>query len=87
VTTSDNIAQFSTQMKSLPLDSIMAQLQFTTNNLRKLSEELNNPNSTLGLLMNDPQLYNNINSTVNSLDSLFVDIKAHPKRYINIKLL
>jgi phospholipid/cholesterol/gamma-HCH transport system substrate-binding protein len=87
VTTSDNLAQFSSQVKSLPLDSIMNQLQTTTNNLRKLSEELNNPNSTLGLLMNDPQLYNNINSTVNSLDSLFVDIKAHPKRYINIKLL
>jgi phospholipid/cholesterol/gamma-HCH transport system substrate-binding protein len=87
VTTSDNLAQFSTQVKDMPIDSIMNQLQLATTNLRKLSEELNNPNSTLCLLMNDPKLYNNLNSTVSSLDSLFVDIKSHPKRYINIKLL
>lgn len=87
VTTSDNLAQFSTEVKGLPLDSIMNQLQTTTANLRVLSEELKNPNSSLGLLMNDPKLYNNLNNTVNSLDSLFIDIKAHPKRYINIKLL
>ena len=52
-----------------------------------LTQELNNPNSTLGLLMKDPELYNNLNNTVKSLDSLFVDIKKSPKRYINIKLL
>jgi phospholipid/cholesterol/gamma-HCH transport system substrate-binding protein len=65
----------------------MTQLQATTANLRQLSEQLKNPDSSLGLLMNDPALYNNLNNTVNSLDSLFIDIKAHPKRYINIKLL
>jgi phospholipid/cholesterol/gamma-HCH transport system substrate-binding protein len=87
VTTSDNFAQLSTRVKDAPIDSIMNQLQATTANLRILTEELKNPNSTLGLLMNDPKLYNNLNNTVNSLDSLFIDIKAHPKRYINIKLL
>jgi phospholipid/cholesterol/gamma-HCH transport system substrate-binding protein len=87
VTTSDNFAQLSTQVKNMPIDSIMNQLQVATTNLRILSDELKDPNSSLGLLLNDPQLYNNLNSTVSSLDSLFVDIKAHPKRYINIKLL
>lgn len=82
-----NIAQVSDDIAQMPLDSTMQNLKATTENLRQLTEELNNPNSTLGLLMHDPALYNNLNSTVSSLDSLFVDIKKNPKRYINIKLL
>ncbi len=82
-----NLAAVSDELKTLPLDSTLNNLHQTTENLRRLTEELNNPNSTLGLLMNDPQLYNNLNNTVKSLDSLFIDIKKSPKRYINIKLL
>ena len=36
--------------------------------------------------MHDPALYNNINATVQSLDSIFVDLKKNPKRYVSIKL-
>ena len=48
---------------------------------------LNNEKSTLGLLMNDPQLYNNLCKVSASVDSLILDIKKNPKRYISIKLL
>ena len=78
-------------VSSLPLDSLLTSVQMTLDNLHvltsELNENLNNPNSTLGLLMRDPALYENINKTVQSLDSLFVDIKKNPKRYISIKLL
>ncbi len=84
---SANLAGLSGKLNSLPLDSLMNSLQATTENLHRLTKQLNDPNSTLGLLMHDPALYNNLNNTVRSLDSLFVDIKAHPKRYISIKLL
>ena len=84
--TSD-LAELSGQMKNLPLDSLVADLQTTTANLRALSDELGKPNSTLGRLINDPSLYDNLNTTITSLDSLFVDIKKNPKRYISIKLL
>ena len=82
-----NLAEVSEDLKSCPLDSTLQNIQQTTENLRMLTQELNNPNSTLGLLMKDPELYNNLNNTVKSLDSLFLDIKKSPKRYINIKLL
>ncbi len=84
--TSD-VAVLSGQLKDMPVDSVMADLQATVAHLRALSDDLGNPNSTLGKLMNDPALYNNLNSTVQSLDSLFIDIKKNPKRYISIKLL
>lgn len=84
---SGDISQMTAQMREIPLDSIAANLQLISANLAELSAQLNNPNSTLGLMTHDPQLYNNLNSTVASLDSLFVDIKRNPKRYISIKLL
>ena len=86
-TITSDVAQVSGQLRELPVDSLVADIQTTIANLRALSEEINNPNSTMGKLMNDPALYNNLNTTISSLDSLFVDIKKNPKRYISIKLL
>ena len=58
-----------------------------TERLVAFSEALNNEKSTLGLLMNDPQLYQNLCQVSASVDSLILDIKRNPKRYISIKLL
>lgn len=86
VSTTDNLNVMSANLRELPVDSLLASIQTSVDNLKALTEDLNNPNSTLGLLIHDPALYNNINATVKSLDSLFTDIKANPKRYINIKI-
>ncbi len=86
-TASGDMAVLTGKLKEMPVDSLAANLQAITANLQMLTEQLNDPNSTIGLLTRDPQLYNNLNATVSSLDSLFIDIKKNPKRYINIKLL
>lgn len=86
-TASGDLTEVIAGFKQVPLDSIADNVQLLTANLRDLTEQLNDPNSTLGLLTHDPALYRNLNSTVASLDSLFVDIKRNPKRYISIKLL
>ena len=65
----------------------MLELNQTARHLNELTAALNNPDSSIGRLTSDPELYNNLNSTISSLDSLFVDIKRNPKRYISIKLL
>lgn len=82
-----NLAVLSAQLKALPLQSTMANVDATTSNLVKFSNKLNDQNSTLGLLMNDPELYNKLNRVAADVDSLIVDIKRNPKRYISIKLL
>lgn len=84
---SADMAAFTSRVKELPVDSLVANINDVTANLRQLTEDLGNKNSTLGKLMNDPALYNSLNSSVSSLDSLLVDIKKNPKRYISIKLL
>ncbi len=81
-----NLVEVSNQISQARLDSLIANLQSTSANLETLTRQLNDPNSSIGKLTNDPELYNNINATVVSLDSLFTDIKKNPKRYINIKV-
>lgn len=82
-----DLAAVSATLRNAPVDSLMNELNRTAANLQELSAALNNPDSSIGRLTRDPELYNNINSTVQSLDSLFIDIRKNPKRYINIRLL
>lgn len=84
---SNNLIALSNQLKSLPLDSTMNNVNQLTDNLVKFSAQLNDKNSTLGMLTNDPELYNRLNQVSADIDSLIVDIKKNPKRYISIKLL
>ena len=84
---SDDLTQLTEKMKDIPVDSLADNIAVIIENMKELSAQLNNSNSTVGKLTHDPALYNNLNSTISSLDSLFVDIKKNPKRYISIKLL
>ncbi|MCM1517794.1 MAG: MlaD family protein [Pseudoflavonifractor sp.] len=86
-TISSDLTELSGQLKDLPIDSTMQNVYDITQNVNDLTSRLQDNNSTLGLLMNDTQLYDNMNSAVSSLDSLLIDVKKNPKRYISIKLL
>ena len=81
-----NLTELSESLKQMPLDETMNKLNTTLANLQALSEQLNDKNSSLGKIMNDRELYDNANHAIASLDSLLIDIKAHPKRYINVKV-
>ncbi|MDE6157431.1 MAG: MlaD family protein [Muribaculaceae bacterium] len=86
-TITGDLTTVSARLREAPVDSLIDNLQATMENLEVLTAKLNNPDGTVGKLTADPALYDNLNATVASLDSLFVDIKKNPKRYINIKLL
>ena len=81
-----DLAEVSASLKQMPIDSTMNNLNATTANLRMITDKVNGTESSLGLLLNDRGLYNNIDHTVTSLDSLFMDIKKNPKRYVTIKV-
>lgn len=82
-----NLMDLSAQLKALPLQNTMENVNSITDNLSRFSTQLNDKNSTLGQLTSDPELYNRINRVAADVDSLIVDIKKNPKRYISIKLL
>lgn len=83
---SGNLTDLSATLKQMPIDSTINSLNATLANLQALSEQLNDKNSSLGKIMNDRELYDNANHAIASLDSLIIDIKANPKRYINVKV-
>ena len=63
--------------------TLVGQLQQT---MEDVSRQLNGTEGTLGALMNDRTLYDNLNHTVQSADSLVTDLKAHPKRYVHFSV-
>ncbi len=84
--TSANIKILSDELKDMPLQQTVANANATMENLKQLSENLNNKNSTLGMLMNDKALYKHLDDAVASLDTLLTDIQRNPKRYVTIKV-
>ena len=86
-TVSTDLTEVSGKLRGLPIDSTFNNINNITADLNSATAQLRDPNSSLGQLLYSDGLYNNVNHTVQSLDSLLIDVKRNPKRYISIKLL
>ena len=82
----DNANLLAKNINQIDIAGTVARVDETLANVEQFTAQLNNNEGTLGLLMRDPALYNNLNSTMRSADSLLVDLKAHPKRYVHFSL-
>ena len=80
------ISAFSDQLDQVDLDSSMLQINATIANLNVLTGKFKGTDNTLGLLINDRGLYDNLNTTVGSANALLVDLKANPKRYVHFSV-
>ena len=70
----------------LDLDSVMRQLNSATAKLDSAMTAINSTNGSIGALLYDREIYNNLNNTVVSLHTLTDDLRVHPKRYVNISV-
>lgn len=82
----DNTTTLSANLSKVDVAGTMAKVDATLQNVEEFTAQLNDREGSLGLLMHDPALYNNMNSTLRSADSLLIDLKAHPKRYVHFSL-
>jgi len=73
-------------LNQLDIAATMAKVDRTLQNVEQMTAKLNSKDGTLGLLMRDPELYNNLNATMAHADSLMIDLKAHPKRYVHFSV-
>ena len=85
-TLGDNFISISDNLKKIDYPNTFNEIEQTLANVKIVTEKLNSKDNTVGLLLNDPQLYNNLNATTANAASLLEDLKEHPKRYVHFSL-
>ena len=85
-TIGDNFITISGSLKEIDYAATFKEIEQTLANVKMVTEKLNCKDNTVGLLLNDPQLYNNLNATTANAASLLEDLKEHPKRYVHFSL-
>ena len=81
-----NTNQITKNVSELDIAATMASVNTTLRNVEQMTATLNSKEGTLGLLMRDPSLYRNLNATMMHADSLMIDLKQHPKRYVHFSV-
>ncbi len=82
----DNTGKLTSNLAALDVQGTLDRVNRTLANAEEFTRKLNSDKGTLGLLLNDKQLYTNLNATMRDADSLVVDLKQHPKRYVHFSL-
>lgn len=80
---STNLSQ---QVNSMDLAASYRSIDSTLKNIQTLTDKLNSKDNSVGLLMNDRQLYDSLSTTLNNASLLLRDVKENPSRYINVKV-
>ncbi|MBO3117523.1 MCE family protein [Winogradskyella sp. DF17] len=82
--TSSNLNTLSAELKEAGLSNTLNNLDNTLLALQETLAKVDNPTGTVGKLLNDDALYNNLESATKELEMLLLDIKLHPARYRRI---
>lgn len=82
----DNTNRLTANLASLDVQGTLNKVNQTLESAHQFTEKLNSDQGSLGLLMNDTKLYDNLTSTMSHADSLVIDLKAHPKRYVHFSV-
>ena len=82
----DNFVAISDNMKQIDYAAAMQKVDSTLANVKMITDKLGRKDNTVGLLLNDPTLYNNLSATTANAASLLEDLRLHPKRYVHFSL-
>ena len=85
-TIGDNFVTISGNLKEIDYAAAMQKVDSTLANVKMITDRLGRKDNTVGLLLNDPTLYNNLNATTANAASLLEDLRLHPKRYVHFSL-
>ncbi len=74
------------QLNEIDVKQTMQKVDATLANVEQMTSALNSKEGTMGLLLHDPSLYNNLSNTMYDADQLMIDFKQHPKRYVHFSI-
>ncbi len=81
-----DLKKISGNLQQVDYAQTFQRIEETLRNVQLLTNKLNSQEGSLGLLLNDPSLYNNLNSTMENAASLLKDLETHPKRYVHFSI-
>ncbi len=83
---STNFSSISDSLAKANLGKTVKDLQKTLATVDKIMSDMEAGNGTMGKLLKDDALYNNLSKTSKELDLLLEDVRLNPTRYINVSL-
>ena len=83
---SDNLSKVSKELNEFGLSQILVDLRESTEGINSVIQNLNSDSSSLGKLISKDDLYENINSSLFSLNNLINDINENPKKYVHFSI-
>ena len=78
--------QISGKLKKIDYEATFTSIDQTIANLNLLTKKMNSSEGTIGLLLNNKDLYINLSNTAASADKLLIDLQKSPKRYVHFSL-
>ncbi len=81
-----NFDQLSNQVAKTNIQETLTNANKAMTDLQAAINKINNGTGSIGLLLNDDKLYNNLNNSAANLDKLMIDLKANPKRYVSFSI-
>lgn len=85
-TITDNMSLISNNLKDIDYARTFSSIDSTLRNVKMLTDKLSSTDNTIGLFLNDPSLYQNLNATSINAASLLNDLKEHPKKYVHFSI-
>jgi phospholipid/cholesterol/gamma-HCH transport system substrate-binding protein len=82
----NNAERATGQFANAPVQKTLEDLQLAAANLQNAVAQINNTNGTVGMLLHDRKLYDNLNGAMGAIDTLLSDLRARPSRYINVSV-
>lgn len=81
-----DIKRITTNLSAVDFQSTASNLDRTINELSGITQKISNGEGSLGMLLNDKELYINLSETAESADKLLVDLRKNPRRYVHFSL-
>ncbi len=81
-----NIEITTEKLSKADIDGAINKLKEVVEKLNGVMAKVNSADGSLGALINQKELYTNLNNTITSANILVDDLRAHPKRYVNISV-
>jgi phospholipid/cholesterol/gamma-HCH transport system substrate-binding protein len=81
-----NVEKTTENLSKADIDGTVGQLKTAIETLNGLLAKASSTDGSLGKLLNDKALYDNLTNTVRSANILMDDLRVHPKRYVNISV-